>query len=194
VFLGPLFGVLVDRYDKKRLLQLSSLCRALIVPALIFTQSADTLPLMFVITFFKFVFSSLYVPARSAIVPFIVPKEDLVIANGLDGVIFSCMHFIGGAFGGLMTTFLGITGAFIADSVCFFVTVRISLSLSLSRVVLNRPDRSTLDVRDGVPVQHGKRMASALYGPRSSRQVVRLLWWCRWVIGCTKVQSRRVVG
>ena len=124
--LGPLIGIVVDRTSKKSLMIWTSLIRAAAVVALIFVQGPDGVPWVYVLTFLKFAFSAFYMPARSAIVPEYVAPDDLVLSNGLDGIVWSCMVFIGGAVGGFATSFLGVTWSYIIDSVCYVVAALVT--------------------------------------------------------------------
>ena len=119
--LGPLIGVITDRYDKKTLIILSLMVRALTVVGLVFCQTPETLPGMYVLTFIKYTFSAIYQPVRTAIVPAVVTKRQLVLANGLDGIVWSCMLFIGGAAGGFATSLFGITVAYILDGIAYLI-------------------------------------------------------------------------
>jgi MFS family permease len=119
--LGPLIGVITDRYDKKTLMVLSLVVRALTVVGLVFCQTPATLPGMYVLTFIKHAFAAMYQPVRTAMVPAVVSKRQLVLANGLDGIIWSCMLFVGGAAGGFATSLFGITVAYILDGVAYLL-------------------------------------------------------------------------
>ena len=64
---SPFAGVLVDRFDRKRLLIMSDVLRTVIGISLFFATSADRLWIIYVATIFQFVFSAIFEPARSAI-------------------------------------------------------------------------------------------------------------------------------
>jgi hypothetical protein len=145
--LGPAIGLVVDRSDKQLLMVWTSLARAAAVVALIFCQDAAAVPWVYALTFVKFAFSALYQPARAAIVPEVVAPGDLVISNGLDGIVWSCMVFVGGAVGGFATAFLGVTWSYIIDSACYVVAAAITAYVggsnpwSLLRSAVGRPPR-----------------------------------------------------
>ncbi len=115
--LGPFIGVVVDRYDRKSVMMLSLCAYVAAVVGMYLCQSPGTLPGFYIFTFLKNTAACVYDPARKAIMPTIVQKELLVVANGDDGLVWAFMLFIGGAAGGLATGLFGITVAFIIGGV-----------------------------------------------------------------------------
>ena len=121
LLLGPAIGIVADKYSKKQLMILSMVGRALTAFGLIFCQTPETLAVMYGLTFLKYSFTALYQPSRTAVVPVVVSKAELVLANGLDGIVWSCMLFVGGAFGGFATSLFGITTAFVLDGLAYLI-------------------------------------------------------------------------
>lgn len=78
--LGPIAGVLVDRWDRKRTMVVTDIVRGVVMIGVAFVGDAFQL---IVATFVVEVASTLFIPAKDAIVPNIVPKERLVQANQL---------------------------------------------------------------------------------------------------------------
>ena len=77
LLLRPVSGVLADRFDRKRLLILSDLVRALAVLGLLFTTNGpEYLPLIYVFTIIQFLISSIFEPARNAIMPSILYRNE----------------------------------------------------------------------------------------------------------------------
>jgi len=77
---SPIAGVFVDRWDKKQVLVVSDILRAaltLLVPVAVLINVWLAYPLVFLITTVSIFFR----PARVAILPRIVPEEDLLSAN-----------------------------------------------------------------------------------------------------------------
>ena len=57
---SPFAGVLVDRFDRKRLLIISDVLRTLVGLSLLFATSADRLWIIYVATIFQFIFSAIF--------------------------------------------------------------------------------------------------------------------------------------
>ena len=72
---SPLAGWLVDRVDRKLLMIAGQWLSSLTVAGLIFTRS---LPLIYALVAAESVFLTVMMPARQAVVPEIVPRDDLV--------------------------------------------------------------------------------------------------------------------
>ena len=79
-FLSPFMGVLVDRYDRKLLMRIADLSRAIVFCALPF---ATTLWHLIVASLLLEVFTLLFAPAKEALVPVLVPRDRLTSANSL---------------------------------------------------------------------------------------------------------------
>jgi len=120
--LGPLAGVLADRFDRLKILIASDLLRAAVVVNFLFINSADEVWLLYVLTVLQLSISAFFEPTRAAVMPSIVARHDLVTANALDGTTWSTMLALGAALGGLAAATLGITAAFVIDAATFLVS------------------------------------------------------------------------
>ncbi|MCP4435024.1 MAG: MFS transporter [Actinomycetia bacterium] len=79
-FLAPFIGVLVDRFDRKKLMVAADLVRAgvyLLLPLV------RTVPGLILASFVLEVFTMMWSPAKEATVPAVVPSEKLAQANSL---------------------------------------------------------------------------------------------------------------
>jgi dTMP kinase len=79
-FLGPAAGVFADRFDRKRLMVLCDVGRALVLASLPFV---DTVPGLIVASLVMEVLTLLWAPAKEASVPHLVPADHLTTANSL---------------------------------------------------------------------------------------------------------------
>lgn len=79
-FLAPFMGVLADRFDRKLLMQVSDVARALVFVALPFVH---TLWGLIVASLLLEVFTLMFSPAKEALTPSLVPRERLTTANSL---------------------------------------------------------------------------------------------------------------
>jgi len=79
-FLATVGGVIVDRFDRRKVMVVSDIGRASLLVALPFV---DTLAGLVLVSFAMEVFSLLYGPAKDASVPHLVPAPRLASANSL---------------------------------------------------------------------------------------------------------------
>lgn len=157
LLMRPWAGVLADRFDRKRLLIISDVLRSLAVIGLLFaTQGPEYLPLIYVFTIIQFLISSIFEPARNALMPSVLYRDQLVIGNTLSSVTWSAMLAIGAIIGGIVAEFFGIQVALIIDSLTFLVSAFIVTTLVVpdkprseigqeKRVVLDKSKRTFVD-------------------------------------------------
>lgn len=122
--IGPIAGVWVDRLDKKKIMIISDIARgglALAIP--LFIVLNQMLPIYFVI-FLAFSISRFFVPAKMAIIPDLVSKDKLLIANTLQDTTHMAGNVIGLMVAGFIVNirYVGAIGGFYIDSVTFFVS------------------------------------------------------------------------
>lgn len=80
LFLAPFVGVIVDRFDRKRIMIISDLARAVVFLLLPLVR---TVPGLILASFILEVFTLTWSPAKEATVPSVVPPEKLTTANSL---------------------------------------------------------------------------------------------------------------
>ena len=129
MLVGPWAGVLVDRLDRKRLLILSDVLRALVVLLLLLADGPQLLWLVYVLTALQFTLSAVFEPGRNAILPSLLPREGLVLANTLGSVTWSVMLAAGAVAGGIVAAQLGTQVALLIDSLTFLVSALLIMSI-----------------------------------------------------------------
>lgn len=154
LIVSPLAGILLDRFDRKKMLIMSDLLRAVVVIGFLLVRSADTLWLIFVLTVLQFSLSAIFEPGRSALLPSVVRREDLVRANILGSITWSVMLAIGGALGGVVAAVLGTEVALLIApvtyllSAAFITRIRMTPPKDVPGVEIARP--TGISLRDYV--------------------------------------------
>ena len=120
--ISPVAGVLADRYDRKKLLIACDLARAVIVLGFLLVREPGQLWLLYVVTTLQLTVSGIFLPAREAILPDIVSRQELGAANALSAATWSTMLSIGAALGGVAAGQWGVYPSFILDSFSFLVS------------------------------------------------------------------------
>ena len=131
-------GVVVDRLPRKRVMIAADLGRASLVLLLLLIRTPDLVWLAYVVTALKFAVGAFFEPARSAAIPSLVRPDELVAAHAISGITWSAMLAIGAALGGLVVGTLGVTTAFVVDSLSFLLS-----ALFIARVPLPRRGANT---------------------------------------------------
>ena len=122
VLVSPIAGVVVDRVSRKTVMIVSDLLRCVVVLGFLLVEDRDALWLIYALVIVEISLSGFFEPARSAIIPSLVPKKDLVTANALSGSTWSVMLAFGAALGGVIVYLFGIKVAFILDSGTFILS------------------------------------------------------------------------
>jgi MFS family permease len=114
-------GSVADRIDKRRLLLFTQSAAAALAILLGFLTlfSIIKLWMFFVLAFLNGTLLSFDQPARAALVPFLVPKEDLGNAISLQSMIFNGAATLGPALAGFGVATLGYAGNFFLNGASF---------------------------------------------------------------------------
>ncbi len=119
---SPIAGVLVDRYDRRRLMIISDLVRAVVVLGFLLIDEAGDVYLVYFLIAAQVMLGSVFVPAKSASIPNITTPRELLTANALMAASWSVMLALGAAIGGFATEWFGEQAVFIIDSATYLVS------------------------------------------------------------------------
>ena len=144
VLVGPMSGVIADRFNRRTIMIASDVARAFVVLGFLFVRSADHLWLVYVLTVVQLVFSTFFEPVRTAAIPSMVEARDLVTANTISSATWSAMLTLGAAIGGLVTGWVGTDAAFILDSFTYLVSAALIMSVRFPRRAPEMEHRLTI--------------------------------------------------
>ena len=146
---APLAGICADRYNRKHLLIITDLVRAVVVLGFLFVQEASDIWLLYTLTVVLFGVSGFFSPARSAILPDITSAQELGTANTLGAATWSVMLAVGAAIGGFTTGLFGSQTAFVIDGFTFAISAGLLFKIRLPRTsaaTSGTPGRAKLTV------------------------------------------------
>lgn len=131
--LGIVAGALIDRWDRRRVMIVADIVRAAliaIVPLLWVTGHLQPwqLPVIAALLGTAAIF---FVPARQALVPTIVGKDDLAPANSLMQLAGQLVTAVGFASGGVIIGLFGMMPLFVFDSISFLVSAASILMMAV---------------------------------------------------------------
>ncbi len=127
---SPLAGVFVDKWNLKLTMVASDLIRGLLVLMLIFAHDLNSI---YAIFFTMSVVSSFFIPAQSVTVRAIAPPAALMAVNALMSQAIQGTQIITPALSGLLVQGLGANSCFLFDSLSFFVSAGMVMSLNIHR-------------------------------------------------------------
>jgi MFS family permease len=116
---GAVAGVYVDRWDRRRTLLVGNLALAATVAPLAVVTTESRIWIVYVVAFLESVVVQFVSPAESALLPQLVPDDELPAANGLNALNNNLARLIGPVLGGFAAT-LGI-GAVVGLDVASFL-------------------------------------------------------------------------
>jgi predicted MFS family arabinose efflux permease len=125
---SPIGGVLADRLDRRKLMIVCDLARAVICVAFLLV-GRDTIWLAYVLLPLLASFAAPFDPAFSAATPNVVEPEDLPAANALNGSLWGTMLAVGAGLGGLVSAKFGADTAFLVDAASFLVSAALLMSI-----------------------------------------------------------------
>lgn len=134
---GPMSGVVADRFSRRTIMIMSDLVRAIVVLGFLFVRRADQLWIIYVLTVLQLSFSTFFEPAKTAAIPSLVSDRELVAANAISSVTWSVMLTMGAAIGGVVTGLFGTNVAFILDALTFLLSAALIASIRVPK----RPPR-----------------------------------------------------
>ncbi|RWZ58628.1 MFS transporter [Halobacillus fulvus] len=124
--LGPVAGIVADRFNRKWLMIVSDVVRAgLILLLTIVTE----LWMVYAILLSVGIFSSVFIPAKNGKLKELVDTEDMKGAMSLTSVIDSSTKILGPLISGLLVTVMGAQMVFLIDSGTFLLSALLLLFL-----------------------------------------------------------------
>ena len=125
VFLiGPIAGAWVDRLNKRNVMVISDLLRGILVLAIPFFIMLHQILFVYLAVFLVFSLSRFFIPSRMAIIPDIVSKDKLLVANTLADTTHMLGNVMGLVVAGMLVNikFIGAIGGFYIDAATFFAS------------------------------------------------------------------------
>ena len=137
--LGPVAGVFVDRWDRKRTMIVSDVVRASLVLICLTVRTPDQIWIYYVVAFLMSSVSRFFFPAQNAALPLIVrDRDDLLAANGLMQIVQTLGLLIGPALAGFSIALWGEQVAFLVDSATFLASAAAILTMTVPRTTAVR--------------------------------------------------------
>jgi MFS family permease len=124
--LGPVVGSLVDRYDLRRTLIGADLGQAALYAAV---ALLPPYPALIALTGLATLLQTAYGPARSAAVPALVERDELLTANALTGLSTNLYVAVGPLVGGLLFAAGGTSLAMLVNAATFLASAQLTRAL-----------------------------------------------------------------
>lgn len=126
ILLGPVAGVVADRFPRRTVMIIADLLRAGLVAGLVF---AATPAAVITLCALAAAVSTFYNPAASALLPSLVKPEELVSAGSLSMITQRLAMLIGNGLGAVAMMLMGAHYVFLIDSASFLISAAFKLAL-----------------------------------------------------------------
>lgn len=125
VIAAPLFGVLLDRSDRKRYAVIVQIVMIALGFALCLLYWADllTIHVLFVTCLAIGLGNSAYQSVRLTLINDVVPREQLTRAIGANSILFNTTRLVGPALGGVAIVALGVGATFLINAISYIASL-----------------------------------------------------------------------
>jgi MFS family permease len=122
-------GPLADRLNRKMLMIVADLIRAMLCLGFFFIHRPGQVWLVYVFAAAITALGAVFTPASTAALPNLVEREDLATANIMAGATWGTMLAVGAAIGGLVVAAFGRSAGYIGDAMSFFLSALLILRI-----------------------------------------------------------------
>jgi len=141
--------VLVDRLDRRRVMIVSDVVRALAVLCMLLADAPHSLWVLYLALVVENGAAQLFRPARQALIPSLVGSRQLLPeANALFAMIDGLVRLVGSILGGLLYLAVGFPGLVVLDAASYLVSAIACALVRHRSAPRPRPDR--VNLTDGV--------------------------------------------
>ena len=131
VTIGLFAGAYADRHDQRRIMILSDTVRAVVVLSMVLVARADALPALFALATLQAVIGTFFSPARTAMIPRVVPAEGLLAANSLSQATRMVAGVVGAGVTGVIAGTAGVVWpVFVVDAVTFLASALLVIQVT----------------------------------------------------------------
>ncbi|MDD3225015.1 MAG: MFS transporter [Clostridium sp.] len=116
-------GVIADKINRKKILICCNLISAVVISIMFVASINSKLSITFIYTVSFLIASTaaFFSPAKTAVVPSIVKKEDLPAANSMNQITTSLCGIIGPSIAGVLIAVVGVKSLFLVNSISFLL-------------------------------------------------------------------------
>ena len=168
VFLiGPIAGVWVDRLNRRNVMIISDLLRGGLILTIPLFIAANQTILVYLVVFLAFSISRFFIPSKMALIPDLVSKDKLLVANTLSDTTHMIGNVVGLVAAGILVNIrtIGAIGGFYIDAATFFISAlligmiiprefvrTVKGNLELTRAALGKSFRRSIlaEIREGL--------------------------------------------
>jgi MFS family permease len=119
---SPVAGVVVDRFDRRKLMIAADVVRGVLILGLFLVRRPEHVWIAYAVMALTVSATSFFEPARTATIPNVTSDRELLPANALSSATWSAMLALGASIGGIVTAIAGRNVAFAINALSFFAS------------------------------------------------------------------------
>lgn len=119
---GPTAGVVNDRLRRKHVMIAADLIRFLVVLAMLLVRSRSMVWLVYPLLLAETTMAAFFEPARSAVIPNIASRGEVLVANTLSSATWSVNLMLGAGIGGIVAALFGRDAVFVLNALSFLTS------------------------------------------------------------------------
>jgi len=118
-------GVIADRFNRVRLIQAGQVANGILIAALAIVTLVGAIEVwhLYAVTLLNSAFTALSSPARTALIPSLVPRENLVNAVALNATIGQSSQIVGPAIGGIAIALVGLGPTYLLNGAIYLAAM-----------------------------------------------------------------------
>ncbi|MBL4935694.1 MFS transporter [Clostridium sp. YIM B02515] len=179
IVMGPIGGVIADRYDRKKIIIWMDIIRgiAVAVTGILMYFNIESIYLFYISSTILSICGALFVPASNAMMPMIVDDNQLTKANSMGGSVGSMANIVGTIVGGILYALLGIKIIFVLNAVSY-------IACGILEVLITMPsnNRDNNGQEDSQDKKHIFKELSESYSFVKNQNGLFILMWFSTII------------
>jgi MFS family permease len=157
-FAAPTAGVLNDRISRKRIMIGADLVRFFIVLGMLLVRTPSMVWLVYPLLLAETIGAAFFEPAHSAVIPNIVPENQVLAANALASITWSFCLAAGAALGGAAAVWLGRDAVFVLNAGSFLLSAWLIRRMKFAEPhAAGRPPLRARELVEFTPILEGIR-------------------------------------
>lgn len=154
---GPSAGVVNDRIRRKYVMITADIARAGIVLLMMLVRTPQMVWLAYPLLVLEMVMAAFFEPARNSVIPNIVDRDEVIVANTLSSVTWSFDLAVGATLGGIVLVFSGRNAVFIVNALSFVASALLISGMRFAEPHATGPRLRAQELVDYSPMLEGVR-------------------------------------
>lgn len=154
---GPSGGVINDRLRRKQVMIAADLARALIVLAMMLVRTREMIWFAYPLLIAEAFMVGFFEPARNSVIPNIVRREEVIIANTLASITWSFDLAVGATLGGFVLAYTNRETVFVLNALSFVGSALLIAGMKFDEPHASGPRLRVKELVDYSPVLEGVR-------------------------------------